>query len=260
MPAAIAKQRAHWLLAAVIPVACVGAVALAAPSQAFTLTASLTPDVLGAPTNISTSMTLAEGAGVPKSVSDVVAYGPAGLRLDVGGLATCERRKLEAEGPRGCPAESRVGFGGGVGAAELGDTTVKEPYTLDFFLAPPEHGHLRVLVYANASRPISVELVMLARETSGPRPYGFGLAVEVPPISAIPGATNAWVQSGYVSLGASNVAYWRTIHGDRKLVRVKGLIAPISCPNGGFPFETVITFADRTTSTGRYVSPCPRER
>ncbi|HEX3434929.1 MAG TPA: hypothetical protein VHT25_12815 [Solirubrobacteraceae bacterium] len=246
------------LLAAVTLVACLSAVTLTSRSQAFTLTASLTPDVLGAPTNLSTSMTLSEGADLRNPISHVVAYGPAGLQLDPRGLATCERTQLEAEGPLGCPAESRVGFGGGVGAVELGNTVVKEPYTLDFFLAPSEHGHLRILIYADASHPISVDLVMTAREVVGPRPYGFGLAVEVPPISAIPGAANAWVESSYFSLGASNVAYYRTVHGDRKLVHVEGLIAPARCPSGGFPFETILTFEDHTTSTGRYVSPCPR--
>lgn len=250
-------QRALTLLAAALTVACLSCVALPSRSRAFSLTASLTPDALSAPTNISMSMTLAEGADAPKPISDVVVYGPSGLRLDIGGLATCQRSKLEAEGPSGCPAESRVGFGGGVGFAELGSTTVKEPYTLDFFLAPRERGHLSILIYANASQPIPVELVLSAKEVSGPRPYGFGIAVEVPPISTVAGAANAGVESSYVSLGASNVAYYRTIHGVRKLVHVKGLIAPAKCPSGGFPFETIVTFEEGTTSTAKRLSPCP---
>ncbi len=248
------------LLAAAILLAGLSGLALTSPSQAFTLTANLTPNVLGVPTNLSTSISLADGTDVPKPVSNVVAYGPAGLTLDVRGIATCERTKLEADGPSGCPAESRVGFGGGVGAVELGSTIVKEPYTLDFFLAPLEHGNLRVLIFVNASRPIPVGLVLTAREMHGPRPYGFGLAVEVPPISTVPGAALASVESNHVSLGASNVAYFRTIHGDRRLVHVKGLIAPARCPSDGFPFKAILTFQDRTTSTGRYVSPCPGGR
>lgn len=248
---------ARTLLAAALLVACACATPLPPPAQAFTLSASLTPDVLGAPTNLSTTMTLAEGDGVPEPVSGVVAYGPAGLKLEVSGLATCERTNLEVEGTRGCPAESRVGFGGGVGLVDLGATTVKESYTLDFFLAPREHGHLRILVYVDAVRPIPVELVLIAREVPASSPYGFGLAVEVPPIPTVPGGANVSVESSYVSLGASNVAYYRTVHDKRELVHVRGLIAPARCPRAGFPFETTVTFEDRTTSTGKYLAACP---
>lgn len=242
--------------ATVLLVACMCAT-VPPPSQAFTLTANLTPDVLGAPTNLSTRMTLTEGGGVPKPVSGVVAYGPAGLRLNVQGIATCERTSLEVEGPRGCPAESRVGFGGGVGLVDLGATTVKESYTLDFFLAPREQGHLRILVYVDALRPIPVELVLSAKEVPASSPYGFGLAVEVPPIATVPGGANVSVESSFVSLGASNVAYYRTVHDKRELVHIRGLIAPAKCPKAGFPFETIVTFEDGTTGTGKYLAPCP---
>ncbi len=244
-------------LVAAILVACLGGLTSASSSHAFTLTAALTPDVLGAATNVSTTMTLVEGAAAPKPVRKVVAYAPAGLGLDVRGIATCQRMRLELEGPRGCPAESRVGFGGGDGAVAIGNTTVKESYTLDFFLAPSEHGHLRILIYASASQPIQVELVLIAKEMSGAPPYGFGLAVEIPPISTIPGAAIASVESSYASLGASNVAYYRTIHGHRKLVHIRGVVAPAKCPSGGFPFKTIVTFEDHTSSTGEYLAPCP---
>ncbi len=257
MPAAIATQMARMLLVVALLVVCTCAISLPPAAQAFTLSASLTPDVLSAPTNISTRMILAEGAGVPKPVIGVLAYGPAGLELDVRGIATCERTSLEVEGPRGCPAESRVGFGGGVGLVDLGATTVKESYTLDFFLAPRERGHLRILVYVDALRPIPVELVLSAKEAPASSPYGFGLAVEIPPIPTVPGAANISVESSYVSLGASNVAYYRTVHDRRELVHVRGLIAPSRCPREGFPFETIVTFEDRTTSTGKYLAPCP---
>ncbi|HLM86032.1 MAG TPA: hypothetical protein VK272_07590 [Solirubrobacteraceae bacterium] len=240
--------------------ACLSGVALGSPSQTFTLGASFTPNELGAPTNLSTNMTFASSAGVPQPVSDVVAYGPAGLAVDVHGIPTCERAKLEADGPSGCPAQSRVGFGGGVGVVELAGALVKEPYTLDFFLAPREHGHLAMLIYVSAANPVPVQLVLAAKGIHGPRPYGFGLAVEVPAVNTLPGAALASVETSYASLGGANIAYYRTIHGKRKLVHVKGLIEPATCPSGGFPFEALVTFAEGSTSTGSYSSPCPRAR
>jgi hypothetical protein len=257
MPARVGAKKLGCLLTAVA-CASVSGVALGLSSQTITLGAGFTPDELGAPTNLSTTMTFTSGAGVPDPVRDLLAYGPAGLAVDVHGLATCERAKLEADGPHGCPPESRVGFGGGVGVFELAGAPVKEPYTLDFFLAPREHGHLVMLIYADAISPVAVQLVLTASEIRGQGPYGFGLAVEVPPISTVPGAANASVESSYASLGGANIAYYRTIRGKRTLVHIKGLIEPATCPAGGFPFEAVFTFEDGTTSTGRYSSPCPR--
>lgn len=257
MPPAIATRMTRMLVAAALLAVCLCAATAPSSAHAFALSANFTPDVPGAPTNLSTTMNLFEGAGVPEPVSGVVAYGPAGLRLNVHGIATCERANLEVEGPRGCPAESRVGFGGGVGRVDLGATTVKESYTLDFFLAPREQGHLKILVYVDAFRPIPVELVLSAREVPASSPYGFGLAVEVPPIATLPGGANVSVESSFVSLGASNVAYYRTVHDKRELVHIRGLIAPARCPKAGFPFETIVTFEDHTTSTGKYLAPCP---
>lgn len=222
--------------------------------------ASFTPNELGAPTNLSASVTLARGQGTLSPVRNLVVYGPAGLGLNVRGLATCERTRLESDGPSGCPATSRVGFGGGVTTAELGGTSVRERYTLDLFLAPRERGRLAALVYVDALDPISLQFVLTAREVRAPRPYGLGLAVDVPPLPTIPGAANAAVESGYVSIGGANIAYYETIHGARKLVHVKGLLAPATCPTGGFPFEVMASFEDGTTSVGRYASPCPERR
>jgi hypothetical protein len=241
-----------------------GGVAVGWPPQTFTLQAGFAPDALGVPTNLFTTMTFASGAGagagVPEPVRDLIAYAPAGLAVDVQGISTCERTQLEAYGPSGCSPESRVGFGGGVVVLELEGSLVKESYTLDFFLAPAEHGHLAMLIYVDASNPVAVELVLSAREIRGRRPYGLGFQVEAPAVSTVPGAASASVESAYVSLGGANVAYYKTIRGRRKLVHVKGLVAPTSCPGGGFPFETTVTFEDGTTSTARYASPCPHGR
>jgi hypothetical protein len=250
------------LLATAVASAGIGGAALAMPAQTttFTFGAAFTPNALGAATNLSTTMTFASGAGDPQPISELVAFAPAGLELDVQGVATCEHMTLEVDGPSGCPAQSRIGFGGGVGVFDLAGGPVKEPYTLDFFLAPQEHGHLAILIYADAVNPVAVQFVLTAREVHGPRPYGFGLAVEVPPVSTVPGAANASVESSFASLGGADIAYYQTIHGRRTLVHIKGLVAPATCPAGGFPFEVIVTFEDGSTSTASYSSPCPSGR
>jgi hypothetical protein len=237
---------------------CLAGAAIALASQTLTFSARLTPDKLGAPTNLSAETTITSNEGPPSPVSSVVAYLPAGLKVYVGGIATCERKKLETDGAGGCPADSRVGFGGGVGVVQFGQEFVKESYTLDFFLAPSEDGHLAVLIYANAVSPVPVQLVLVGKEVAAPKPYGFGISVQVPPVSTIPGAANAAVESNYISIGSTNVAYYETVHGKRKLVHIKGLTAPKTCSGHGFPFALAMSFADGTTSTADSTYPCPQ--
>ena len=133
-----------------------------------------------------------------------------------------------------------------------------EPFTLDFFFAPPEHGHLRLLAYASGVSPIGVSLVMWRREIPAPKPYGLGFSVQVPQVSTIPGAAYASVESAFATLGAANVAYFKTVHGRRTLVHLKGLVVPRVCPAGGFPTRGSVEFADGATFTVNPTIPCPR--
>jgi hypothetical protein len=250
--------RARVLLAASF--ACVGllvaAVALAA--EGLIVHESFTPDKLGAPTNLSiTARFLSTTGGPPSPITKLTLYAPAGLAVDARGAGTCTEARLADRGPSGCPANSRVGFGGGVGLLELSKTIIREPYALDFFFAPSEHGHLTLLAYASAVSPVPVELVVVAREVPAPKPYGLGFSVEVPSVSTIPGASPASVESAFATFGATNVAYYERVHGKRTLVHLRGMIVPKRCPRGGFPSEGTIDFADGSTLTVNPTIPCP---
>jgi hypothetical protein len=152
-----------------------------------------------------------------------------------------------------------VGFGGGVGLLELPKAIIRERYTLDFFFAPRQHGRLTLLAYASAIAPVPVELVVVAREVPAPKPYGLGFSVEIPPINTIPGASLASVESAFATFGATNVAYYETVHGKRTLVHLKGMFVPKACPRGGFPTQGTIDFADGTTLTVNPTIPCPHK-
>lgn len=252
MPVRSARKRIAFAAALMTSLA---TLALTSAAVAFRFEATLTPDVPGAPTNLSGAMTFAEGA-IPQPLREVVAFAPAGLELDLRNVVACTRAKLEARGPRGCPLASRIGFGGGVGVVKLGEETIREPYALDFFLAPRERGRLAILVYVSAVAPVSLQFVLVARETRGSSPYGLGLAVSVPAISTVPGAADAAVESSYVSLGGADVAYYRTVHGARRLVHVRGLLAPRSCRAGGLHFQALASFQDGMDASAEYVTPC----
>lgn len=220
---------------------------------------AFTPDRLGAATNLSITASFASSADVPPApITEVTLYGPAGLGIEARGAGTCTQAALEQRGAAGCPADSRVGFGGGVAVLALPDQLVREPFTLDFFFAPSEDGRLRLLAYASGVSPAAAELVVVAREIPAPAPYGIGFTVQVPQVATIPGAEHVSIESVYATIGASDVAYFRTLHGRRTLVHVPGLVVPRRCPADGFPTRGTAEFADGAKFTVDPAIPCPR--
>jgi hypothetical protein len=139
----------------------------------------------------------------------------------------------------------------------LPNETVREPYTLDFFFASTHLHHLTLLAYVSAVAPVNVELILVAHEVKAPPPYGLGFSVEVPPISTIPGAEAASLETVFATVGAADVAYYRRVHGRRRLERVQGLVVPSSCPAGGFPTRAILQFATGRTLTLDPTVPCP---
>jgi hypothetical protein len=226
--------------------------------QELAFNVAFRPDALGASTTLSLSAKLVSSTGGPLSpVTKFVLYAPAGMRIDARGAGTCTAAILKRTGPRGCPANSRAGFGGGVGVLALPSETIHAPYTLDFFFGPREDGRLRLLIYVGARDPVALEFVLVAKEVPAPKPYGLGFSVEVPPIVTFAGAPNASVESAFVSVGSPDVAYYEQVHGRRTLVHLKGLLVPRRCPAGGFPTEGKAFFADGTTITVNPTIPCP---
>jgi hypothetical protein len=256
------KPNIRIVVAALVVCACLIAVAVAWAGETLTVHASFTPDKLGASTNLSATATFGSTTANPQSpVVKVTAYGPAGMSIDTRGAGTCTATPatLEETGPSACPADSRVGFGNGVGLFEIAKEVLPEHFTLEFFLAPSEHGHLVMLIYVNSATPAADQKALVAREVQGPKPYGIGISFEIP-ISGqltLPGAPLGWEEHVSLTLGATNVAYYKTIHGKRKLVHVKGIVLPKTCPHGGFPTEAQVGFADGTMTTTTSTVPCP---
>jgi hypothetical protein len=252
------KPGVRTALAALAACACMLAAAVASAGESLALDGSFSPDRLGASTNLSLTASFDSSTEDPPSpVERITLYGPAGMGVDVRGAGTCAAAILEQKGPRGCPADSRAGFGGGVGALELPGETVHVPYTLDLFFASKARGDLRLLAFASASAPVGVELVLLARQVPAAEPYGLGFSVEVPPVSTVPGASNASIESAFVTLGSPDAAYYESVHGRRALVHLRGIVAPNSCPHGGFPVEGTVDFADGETLAVNPTIPCP---
>jgi hypothetical protein len=245
--------------AAALPVcACLLLAPAGRAQESLSVQASFAPDRLGVSTNLSLAADFASGTGrAPSPVTKFTLLAPAGIGVDTHGVGTCAPAALERRGPDACPPDSRAGFGGGVGVLELPSETIRVPYTLDFFFAAKQSGELRLLVYVDAAAPAGVELVLVARQIAAPKPYGFGITVEVPPVSTFPGLPNASIESVFVTVGSPDVAYYEPVHGHERLVRVRGVSVPRSCPSGGFPVQGMASFADGATLTTDPTIPCP---
>ncbi|HWX44837.1 MAG TPA: hypothetical protein VNY52_05905 [Solirubrobacteraceae bacterium] len=253
-------SKARVLIAVAVACVCLIAAAAAWAAETLTVTAGFSPDKLGAPTNVhGTAKIGTTTGGLPSPITKVTLMGPAGLGVDVNGVGTCNPARLQAEGPEACPKDSKAGFGGGEGALELAKQVIEEEYTLNLFRGPNENGHIVVLVYVNAVTPVSIQLVFKAQVVNEPKPYGMGFSLEVPLIPTLPEASDASVLSSYLTIGAPNAAFEELVHGKRKLVHIKGIIVPKTCPHGGFPYEVQLGFADGTTNTDKGTIPCPHK-
>jgi hypothetical protein len=239
-------------------------IALAATSAQAEETVQITqagfsPSRLGEPTNAFGSAVIGSTEGpVPSPIEHVDVYGPAGVTLDLRGSGTCSETALEQRGPQACPANSRAGFGGGDGIYQLGGELVKEKYTLDFFLSDNRPGHVALMVFLQGHSPVSVEIVFGGTVIRGPKPYGLGFSLDVPLIKVLPEASDASATSAFLTLGAHNVAYYRTVHGKRTLFHVRGIVLPKSCPHGGWPVASQFRFQDGSTVMAKRSVPCPK--
>jgi hypothetical protein len=221
--------------------------------------AGFSPNRLGVPTNAFGSATISSTTEpVPSPIRHVNVYGPAGVTLDLQGSGTCTEAILNRIGPSGCPANSRAGFGGGQGVYKLGKEIVEEKYTLDFFLSDNRPGHTKLVIFLSGSSPVIVEVILSGTVIRGPKPYGLGFSVDVPAIKVLPEASNASAKSAFLTLGAHNVAYYRKVHGRRKLFHVRGIVLPRSCPRGGWPVASQFTFEDGSTVMAKRAISCPR--
>jgi hypothetical protein len=237
-----------------------GASAAQAEETVTITSAGFSPDLLGVPTNVFGSATIGStNLPVPSPITHINVMGPAGLTLALEGTGTCTVAILENQGPEACPADSKAGFGGGLGAYEIAKEVINEKFTVDFFLGDNKPGHVELLIYLDGATPVSIQLVFKAPVTQFPKPYGLGFSLEVPLIKVLPEASDASAVSAFFTAGARNVAYYKKVHGKRKLMHVKGIITPKTCPRGGWPGAAEISFEDGSTVKKTVKIPCPKK-
>jgi hypothetical protein len=256
-----AVHRAGELLAAVLLCACLPAAARAAES--VTLNATLTPERLGQATTVGFGFQIAAPAGRTRPpLTQVDLRYPADLGIAVSGLgvATCSPATLEASGPSGCPADSRMGSGSALAEVPIGPAIQHETTDITIVRAPEQNGHLALFFSADGTSPIIAQIVLPALLLPTPAPFGGRVNIDVPLIPSLPEAPDVaivWLRS---TLGPLHLTYYERVHGKVVAYHPNGILLPDSCPHGGFPFAATFAFQDGSHASARTTVPCPRTR
>lgn len=196
-----------------------------------------------------------EYGGFPDPLIGITASLPRGVKLHPQGFPTCPAALiLEQRTPERCPKGSKAGPGGTVdGVVSFGNERVPETAEVSAYFTPG----LGIAFFTDGHSPVSLEIPSSGKITNlnGGEGYGPKLVAEVPLVETVPGAPDASVESINVTLGAAyrkngKPVYYGTV--------------PKTCPRGGFPVRSVLTFAENgeisrpVSVTAYFKAPCPK--
>jgi hypothetical protein len=235
--------------------------AAASATQTARLSATLSPEHLGAGTTIGFGLTIATTTGrVPSPLTRIDLLYPANLGIATSGLglATCTADTLEVFGPEGCPSQSQMGYGSALIEVPFGPEILHETATSKVFMAHLHQGHLGLIFYAQADVPVSAEIVFPGLVLPAPQPYGGELSTTIPLVPTLPEAPDAAVVKLSTTLGPEHLIYYERVHGKSIAYHPRGIVLPRICPHGGFQFAAHFTFEDRTHASARTTVPCPQ--
>jgi hypothetical protein len=212
---------------------------------------SFLPDALGARTAFTFAFRLGAGEEeVPPAVSRVVMHLPAGLGIDVRGVATCAGSRLRRMGPAGCPRGSLIGHGHAVLAVHAGSQAIPEQAVISAFRGPDRAGRPVVEILGRGDTPLQEQTLSTGVLAADGAPYGLKLTVSIPSIPTVMYEPDASIVSFSMTVGA--VGRRPRAHAAAGTVTV-----PRRCPAGGFRFAADFDFSDSTTASAAARVPCP---
>jgi len=224
--------------------------AAAQPETSASIHPSFLPDRLGTSTAFTLAIRFSGGEeGVPAPLNRAVVHLPAGLGIDLRGVKTCTKARLQSRGAAGCPSGSLVGRGHALLEAHTGSLTTPEEATIWAFRGPNQGGRPALEIFGQGETPLYESTISTAVLQSDSPPYGAKLAISVPPIPTLMFEPDA----SFVSLSL-------TIGGVGRSPRAHAagaIIVPRRCPASGFPFAANFTFADHSTASTTATVACP---
>jgi hypothetical protein len=214
---------------------------------------------LGHRTTIDFGVRIAVAGDAPLPLSELDIRYPSSIGLTVGGLGvgTCSSATLEAQGPQGCPADSRMGRGSAVAEVPLGPVLLEEDATVTVVRAPEQEGHIALLFYLTGMKPIVARITFLSVLFPGPTPSQESIHIHVPIVPGLPGAAEVALQSLHITLGPPGLTYYERVRGKEVAYRPPGIILPNRCPRGGFTFNSTFVFLGGARTDAHANVPCP---
>jgi hypothetical protein len=233
--------------------------ATAGASQSVKLSATLTPEQLGHGTTVGFGFEIISGNRTPSPLVGVELLYPRnlGFALSGLGLATCEPATLASFGPKGCPANSRMGFGSAIGQIAAEGTIVPEVAEVAIVRGPTREGHLALLFYVDGSDPVRAQIVFPGLLIPAGPPFGGAVSLNVPLIPSWPEGPNVALVRLRSTLGPEHLTYYRSVAGRTVPYTPQGILLPRLCPHGGFAFAARLTFADGSSARAATSVPCP---
>jgi hypothetical protein len=236
---------------------------LAAPARAASsarLHVAFLPKRLGEETTVEfNAQIVGSHARIPPPLTELDVRYPNQLGVFVGnlGAATCSRKKLEAAGPEGCPADSHMGEGSALAEIPIGPEVIRETARVAILRAPEHEGHIELLFYATGETPVYAQIAFTGSLLPAPPPYGAQIHIAVPLVPSLPGGPYVSVVRIHATIGPRGLTYYKHVRGKRVAYKPRGILLPDQCPRRGFPFDAIFGFFDGT-STSAYTSvPCP---
>jgi hypothetical protein len=251
-------HRSGSLLIALMTWGCLLNTAHAAPSAK--LHVAFIPERLGRSTTLEFSAQIAVPDGrVPPPLTELNVNYPGSLGIAVGelGLATCSKKRLEALGAGGCPADSRMGEGSATAEIPIGPEILKETAKVAILRAPEQEGHLALLLYATGEDPVFAQIAFPGPLLTSPPPYGASIHIDVPLVPSLPDGPDVSVVHLQATLGPLGLTYYEQIHGKRVAYKPTGILLPHKCPLDGFAFSATFSFLDGSHTTSDTSVPCP---
>ncbi len=239
--------------AAALAACCVALAAAPAPARAEVHAAiqpSFRPDGLGARTAFTFAFRLGgREQELPAPLDRAVVHLPAGLGIDLRGVATCAASRLQRDGAKGCPGRSLVGRGLELLEVQAGSQPIPEQAAIWAFRGADRGGRPVFEILGQGETPLQERTVALATLSSDGRPYGSKLTVSIPPIPTLVYEPNASILSFSLTIGA--------VGRPRAHAAAAAVTVPRRCPAGGFPFAASFAFEDTTTASAVARVPCP---
>ena len=220
------------------------------------MSAAFQPKRLGAATTVLFAVRIdppQQGEPLPVSKIDVSYPSSLGLATSGLGLDACDPAALELQGPRACPANSKLGEGSAVVQVPFGPAVVSETVELEIYAVPSSDGFLHLGVLAHGQTPVIANVVLAGVLSAG------RLQLSVPPIASLPGAPNVALVRMQASLGG-DLTYFERRGGRRIPYRPRGIGLPDSCPRGGWRLGASFQFTNGRKAAAATSVPCPPVR